>query len=77
MGRLIIDMTRCEGRGICVLLAPELLDLDRFGFPAMIGTVEGEGAERLARQAVRACPTKALSFLEVDEHQSAGAEGSA
>ena len=32
-GRLHIDWTRCDGRGLCVELLPELLDRDQWGYP--------------------------------------------
>jgi ferredoxin len=74
MSQLNIDMTRCGGRGICILVAPELLELDRFGYPVMIGTIDGPNTERAARHAVRACPTQALSILEDEGLHTARAE---
>jgi len=32
--RLHIDWTRCDGRGLCIELLPELLERDEWGYPA-------------------------------------------
>lgn len=64
-GTLHIDWTRCDGRGLCTELLPELLDRDEWGYPlARTGpgsdvAVPAELA-RAARQAVALCPRAAL-----------------
>lgn len=58
--RLVVDPIACDGVGLCVHLAPELVRLDRWGFPIVR---EGELTDRAAnraRAAVRACPHQAL-----------------
>ena len=64
--RLHIDWTRCDARGVCLELLPELLGVDPWGYP-----VPGAGGsdpavppalEALARRAVRDCPRLALSL---------------
>jgi len=66
MSRLHIDWTRCEGRGSCVELLPEVLDQDPWGFPlAKDGRKEPEVPEQLAgyaRRAVTYCPVLALKL---------------
>lgn len=60
---LHIDWTRCDGRGLCVELLPELLTRDDWGYP-----VGGDGTdvpiprplEDAARDAVALCPRQAL-----------------
>lgn len=67
--RLRIDATRCDGVGICSLVAPDLVTLDPWGFPVIAdvpelvasGRLDGEDAERQVRRAVRACPHRVLS----------------
>jgi ferredoxin len=44
---------------MCVLMAPDLVNLDRWGFP-VIGAVEDARGLRQARAASRACPHRAL-----------------
>lgn len=67
--QLRIDATRCDGVGICALMAPDLVTLDQWGFPVIAdvadlvasGQVTGQQAERQVRRAVRACPHRVLS----------------
>ena len=55
-----IDRTRCDGRGYCAELLPEMIRLDDWGYPIVApGTVP----ERLlghARRAVDSCPLLAI-----------------
>lgn len=62
--RLRIDMTACEGRGLCAEVLPELIRLDDWGFPIITGEVPPDLAE-LAREAVRLCPRLALRLERV------------
>jgi ferredoxin len=57
--RLRIDMTACEGRGLCAEVLPELISLDDWGFPIISGPVP-EQLEQPTREAVRLCPRLAL-----------------
>ncbi|WP_326635225.1 ferredoxin [Streptosporangium sp. NBC_01755] len=43
--RFRIDATRCDGQGVCVLIAPELFALDRYGIAYVV-----PGSERLAAE---------------------------
>lgn len=68
MARLRVDMVACDGIGQCALVAPELVGLDRWGYPVLLADSDGDGATRArvrdddaaARRAVRACPRRAL-----------------
>lgn len=64
--KLHIDWTACDGRGLCMELAPELLDRDEWGYPLARGP-RGSAvpAEHLdaAHEAVAACPKRALTLL--------------
>lgn len=56
---LQLDAASCDGVGMCALVAPDVVTLDRWGFPV----VEDAAASSLARQAraaARACPHRAL-----------------
>ena len=69
--RLHIDWTRCDGRGLCAELLPELLERDEWGYPVVRGTPDGQRGEAAiggadsdaARDAVKLCPVLALSLL--------------
>ncbi len=58
--RITIDRTRCDGRGLCAELLPELIRLDDWGYPII---APGEVPEHLAdhaRRAVASGPVLAL-----------------
>jgi ferredoxin len=63
--RLHIDWVRCDGRGLCLEILPELLVEDDWGFPLsrsgeLAPVVSGNVAEH-ARRAVKECPRLALT----------------
>lgn len=62
--RLSIDWTRCEGRGLCIELVPEILDADDWGYPISrhgdTSLVVPARARQYAEEAVRECPRLAL-----------------
>jgi ferredoxin len=66
--RLHVDWTRCDRRGSCAELLPELLAEDPWGYPlAHDGSREPVVPPELARHAKRAvalCPRLALRLLE-------------
>lgn len=65
-GRIVIDATKCDGHGICVLRCPQVLSLDAWGFVGLESTQPLSGADlRRARSAAAACPERALSVVEV------------
>jgi ferredoxin len=59
--RLRVDWPACKGRGLCFEVLPELIELDEWGYPVITGEVN-EHLLRLAREAVRTCPTLALKL---------------
>ncbi len=76
MTRLRVDMVACDGIGQCALVAPDLVGLDRWGYPVLrdrdgagASTRGDDGREAAAaRRAVRACPRRAL-WLEEAAHR--------
>jgi ferredoxin len=58
--RLVVDWTKCAGHGLCGRLVPELVQLDRHGYPAFLDMPVPFWLERDARQAVATCPALAL-----------------
>jgi ferredoxin len=82
--RLHVDWTRCDGRGLCTELLPELLDRDEWGYPVVRDPRVPRALRRDAQDAVRACPLQALRLLtssdpsqpvRVTPHSPAGAPG--
>jgi ferredoxin len=62
--RLAVDWTRCESHGLCAHVAPDLISLDRNGFPAFADSPVPRRHEPAARRAVAMCPGLALRLSE-------------
>ncbi len=62
--RLQVDPVACTAVGLCTLLAPDVVDLDRWGYPIVPTGALPADQVRAARRAVRACPRRALSLSE-------------
>ena len=58
--RLAINPAACDGLGMCAHKAPDVIQLDPWGYP-IVSDDELEGAEAdQASRAIRACPRNAL-----------------
>jgi NADH:ubiquinone oxidoreductase subunit F (NADH-binding)/ferredoxin len=62
--RLTVDWTRCEGHGLCARLAPELIKLDRDGYPDFLDVAVPFWLLKDAGQAVDMCPALALTLTK-------------
>jgi len=60
MSRLVVDWVACDGHGLCAQAAPELIDLDDWGYPILHKVPDDKSSLILARAAVEACPVMAL-----------------
>ena len=65
MTRLRVDPVACDGIGQCALVAPDVVFLDRWGYPVVPECPLRAGDVAAARRAVVSCPRKALW---VEEH---------
>ncbi len=61
--RLRVNPIACEAVGLCSHLAPELVELDKWGYPVLSDQILDEDEERVARRAVRSCPHRALALV--------------
>ena len=59
---LRLDPIACEGHGNCHELLPELIGLDRWGYPIIHGTEVPRALVDDARRAVGLCPKMALAL---------------
>jgi ferredoxin len=59
--RVLVDRERCVGSGTCEALAPDLFEVGDDGVVELLRPDQG-GDEAVARDAVSACPTGALSL---------------
>jgi methionine sulfoxide reductase heme-binding subunit len=58
--RLRVDPTACTGFGLCAELLPELIALDRWGYPLLADQAVPTSLLRRARRTVTDCPALAL-----------------
>ena len=58
--KLLLDSTRCQGYGLCQEQAPDLVELDEWGYARVIALAVAPGTEDAARAAVACCPNSAL-----------------
>jgi len=58
--RLRVDPTACSGYGLCAELLPELVALDRWGYPQLADQPVPASLLRRARRTVTDCPALAL-----------------
>jgi NADH:ubiquinone oxidoreductase subunit F (NADH-binding)/ferredoxin len=67
--QLMVDWVRCEGHGLCAHLVPELIHLDKSGYPVILPIAVPPWLEKDAQQAVQMCPALALR-LDTDPRKS-------
>jgi ferredoxin len=61
--RVHIDPAKCEGFGPCADAAPEIFQLDEWGYAMTLNDgVVPQGLEEAAQRAVDACPVGAISI---------------
>ena len=58
--RLRVNPIACAGHGICAELLPELIRLDRWGYPLLASAIVPAELTEHAKRAAAACPTLAL-----------------
>ncbi|MFJ9870042.1 ferredoxin [Streptomyces sp. NPDC101165] len=62
--KLLLDSTRCQGYGLCQEPAPELIDLDEWGYAQVRAHEVPQGGGAAAGAAVAACPNSALRLVK-------------
>jgi ferredoxin len=67
--RLRVDPVACDAYGFCAELLPERITLDEWGYPLVDGVPVDAALVALARQAVAACPRRALVLEPADTDQ--------
>jgi len=68
---LIVDRIRCDGRGLCAELLPELIRLDDWGYPIISTGPIPDHLMPLAERAVEDCPVLALTLRRVEQGKRA------
>jgi ferredoxin len=58
--KLRVNPIACSGHGLCAELLPELITLDEWGYPVIVGQPVPVRLAKEARRAVTNCPALAL-----------------
>jgi ferredoxin len=64
VSRVEVDRDRCVGSGTCEALAPAVFEVDDDGVLAVLRPEPGEEELADVRDAVTACPTRALALAD-------------
>jgi len=64
--KLRVNPIQCDAHGICAGMLPELIHLDKWGYPLLVSAAVPADLEALARRAVALCPTLALLLERTD-----------
>jgi ferredoxin len=62
--RIVVDVSRCCGLGMCEAEAPDLFEVRTDGSLTVRNDRPGEGRRAAVEEAVAVCPTQALSIAE-------------
>jgi ferredoxin len=65
--KVIADLDLCQGHAMCELEAPDYFRVPKRGQVEIFDDQPPEGARKQIEQAVRACPTQALSIRDSGE----------
>lgn len=57
--KIKVDRIACTAHGVCAQVAPDLFELDEFGYPIVLHDQVGRHT-RSARRAVKLCPARAI-----------------
>ena len=60
---LRVDWPQCKGHGLCAEVAPEIVQLDEWGFPLIERRTLAPEELPMARKATQVCPTLALKLV--------------
>ena len=62
--KLHVDPASCQAYGLCKEKAPDLIDLDEWGYASVTSPDVPAGSEAAARDAVEICPNLALRLAD-------------
>lgn len=63
--RIAADLQKCQGYVSCIMAAPEVFDIDDEGKVVVLVTEPTEEQRPTAEAAVRKCPVRALTLIDV------------
>ena len=62
--RVVVDRDLCQGHGVCEAEAPDVFEVPKHGQVELLQPSPPESERRAVEQAVKYCPTHALSIVE-------------
>jgi sterol 14-demethylase len=62
--RIVVDRDLCQGHGVCESEAPDVFSVSKAGELTVLDEAPGDGQRAAVEQAVKYCPTHALSIVE-------------
>lgn len=60
--KIVVDFDKCDSNGVCCGIAPDLFELDDQNFLVVKQEEPGEDQRATLEEAVRNCPTEAISI---------------
>jgi ferredoxin len=69
---MAVDRIKCDGRGLCAELLPELIKLDDWGYPIISPDPIPDHLLQLAQRAVEDCPVLALAIRRAEKGKTNG-----
>jgi sterol 14-demethylase len=64
--RVVVDADLCQGHGVCESEAPDVFSVSKAGELTVLDPAPPEDRRAAVDQAVRFCPTHALTVVEED-----------
>ena len=66
---ITVDRIRCDGRGLCAELVPELIHLDDWGYPIIASGPVPDPLMSHVQKAVASCPVLALALRQAERKE--------
>jgi ferredoxin len=62
--RVVVDFDRCQSNAVCMDVAPEIFEVRDDNFLYILDETPAEALRSKLEEAVRRCPTQAISIAE-------------
>lgn len=60
--KVIVDFDRCQSNALCMSAAPDIFEVRDDGYLYVLNDEPGEDRHAAVQEAVRLCPTQAISL---------------
>lgn len=62
--RVVVDFDKCQSNALCMAAAPEIFEVRDDGYLYILDETPGEDLRAKLEEAVRVCPTQAITVEE-------------